>query len=52
MREFGALPFSNSENVPKDLPMDSLEDNFEKAFSFLKNLLNPGCWSASEFSQE
>lgn len=38
--------------VAKDVPVDSLEDDFEKEFSFLNSLLSPGCWSASEFSQE
>ncbi|XP_057602559.1 islet cell autoantigen 1-like protein isoform X2 [Hippopotamus amphibius kiboko] len=41
-----------SEPVAKDLPVDSLEDDFEKEFSFLNSLLSPSCWSASEFSQE
>ncbi|KAI4544360.1 hypothetical protein MJG53_020428 [Ovis ammon polii x Ovis aries] len=38
--------------VAKDLPVDSLEDDFEKEFSFLNSLLSPGCWSAGESSQE
>lgn len=38
--------------VAKDLPVDSLEDDFEKEFSFLNNLLSPGSSSASEFTQE
>ncbi|XP_059963045.1 islet cell autoantigen 1-like protein isoform X2 [Mesoplodon densirostris] len=41
-----------SEPVAKDVPVDSLEDDFEKEFSFLNSLLSPGCGSASEFSQE
>ncbi|XP_040331829.1 islet cell autoantigen 1-like protein isoform X5 [Herpailurus yagouaroundi] len=52
IREFGAPQFSNSENVAKDLPVDSLEDDFEKEFSFLNNLLSPGSSSTSEFTQE
>ncbi|XP_077010857.1 islet cell autoantigen 1-like protein isoform X2 [Tamandua tetradactyla] len=53
MREFGALQFSNSENVAKDLLVDSLEgEDFEKEFSFLNNLLSPGSSSTSEFTQE
>ncbi|XP_014445053.1 islet cell autoantigen 1-like protein [Tupaia chinensis] len=52
-REFGASQISNSENVTKDLPVDSLEgEDFEKEFSFLNNLLSPGSSSASEFTQE
>uniref|UniRef100_A0A452EF63 Islet cell autoantigen 1 like n=1 Tax=Capra hircus TaxID=9925 RepID=A0A452EF63_CAPHI len=44
---------SLSENlIAKDLPVDSLEDDFEKEFSFLNSLLSPGCWSAGESSQE
>lgn len=44
---------SNSENVTKDLPVDSLEDNFEKEFSFLKNPLKSWLLKCySEFSQE
>ncbi|XP_026347938.2 islet cell autoantigen 1-like protein isoform X3 [Ursus arctos] len=50
--EFGAPQFSNSENVAKDLPVDSLEDDFEKEFSFLNNLLSPGSSSTGEFTQE
>ncbi|VFV21162.1 islet cell autoantigen-like [Lynx pardinus] len=38
--------------VAKDLPVDSLEDDFEKEFSFLNNLLSPGSSSTSEFTQE
>lgn len=41
-----------SESVTKDLPVDSLEDDFEKEFSFLNNLLNPISSSTSEFTQE
>nr|XP_055235391.1 islet cell autoantigen 1-like protein isoform X2 [Gorilla gorilla gorilla] len=53
MREFGAPQFSNSENVAKDLPVDSLEgEDFEKEFSFLNNLLSSGSSSTSEFTQE
>ncbi|XP_064443014.1 islet cell autoantigen 1-like protein isoform X2 [Mirounga angustirostris] len=52
MREFGAPQFSNSENVAKDLPIDSLEDDFEKEFSFLNNLLSPGSSGTGEFTQE
>nr|XP_055201135.1 islet cell autoantigen 1-like protein isoform X1 [Nyctereutes procyonoides] len=52
IREFGAPQFSNSENVAKDLPIDSLEDDFEKEFSFLNNLLSPGSSSTGEFTQE
>ncbi|XP_016064299.1 PREDICTED: islet cell autoantigen 1-like protein [Miniopterus natalensis] len=43
---------SGSESVAKDLPVDSLEDDFEKEFSFLNNLLSPGSSSTSEFTQE
>ncbi|ELK04851.1 Islet cell autoantigen 1-like protein [Pteropus alecto] len=51
IKEFGAPQFSNSEkNVAKDLPVDSLEDDFEKEFSFLNNLLSST--STSEFTQE
>ncbi|XP_034510870.1 islet cell autoantigen 1-like protein isoform X4 [Ailuropoda melanoleuca] len=52
VREFGAPQFSNSENVAKDLPVDPLEDDFEKEFSFLNNLLSPGSSSTGEFTQE
>uniref|UniRef100_A0A8D1N607 Islet cell autoantigen 1 like n=1 Tax=Sus scrofa TaxID=9823 RepID=A0A8D1N607_PIG len=52
IREFGAAQLSNSENVAKDLPVDSLEDDFEKEFSFLNSLLSPGFSSASELPQE
>ncbi|XP_027420462.1 islet cell autoantigen 1-like protein isoform X3 [Bos indicus x Bos taurus] len=52
IKEFVAPQFSDSENVVKDLPVDSLEDDFEKEFSFLNSLLSPGCWSAGESSQE
>uniref|UniRef100_A0AC11D3I7 Islet cell autoantigen 1 like n=1 Tax=Ovis aries TaxID=9940 RepID=A0AC11D3I7_SHEEP len=52
IKEFVAPQFSDSENVAKDLPVDSLEDDFEKEFSFLNSLLSPGCWSAGESSQE
>uniref|UniRef100_A0A8C0JMC1 Islet cell autoantigen 1 like n=1 Tax=Canis lupus dingo TaxID=286419 RepID=A0A8C0JMC1_CANLU len=38
--------------VAKDLPIDSLEDDFEKEFSFLNNLLSPGSSSTGEFTQE
>lgn len=38
--------------VAKDLPGDSLEDDFEKEFSFLNNLLSPASSSSSEFTQE
>ncbi|XP_047729576.1 islet cell autoantigen 1-like protein isoform X3 [Prionailurus viverrinus] len=41
-----------SKPVAKDLPVDSLEDDFEKEFSFLNNLLSPGSSSTSEFTQE
>uniref|UniRef100_A0A8D0MGS2 Islet cell autoantigen 1 like n=1 Tax=Sus scrofa TaxID=9823 RepID=A0A8D0MGS2_PIG len=41
-----------SESVAKDLPVDSLEDDFEKEFSFLNSLLSPGFSSASELPQE
>nr|XP_020746587.1 islet cell autoantigen 1-like protein isoform X1 [Odocoileus virginianus texanus] len=51
IEEFVAPQFSDSENVAKDLPVDSLEDDFEKEFSFLNSLLSPGCWSAGEASQ-
>ncbi|XP_027967976.1 islet cell autoantigen 1-like protein [Eumetopias jubatus] len=51
IREFGAPQFSNSENVAKDLPIDSLEDDFEREFSFLNNLLSPGSSSTGEFTQ-
>ncbi|XP_045415659.1 islet cell autoantigen 1-like protein isoform X2 [Lemur catta] len=53
MREFRAPQFSNSENVAKDLPVDSLEgEDFEKEFSFLNSLLSPGSSSTGEFTQE
>ncbi|XP_004674435.1 PREDICTED: islet cell autoantigen 1-like protein [Condylura cristata] len=51
MREIEALQFSNSENVTKDLPVDSLED-FEKEFLFLNNLLSPASSNTNEFTQE
>lgn len=38
--------------VTKDLPVDSLEDDFEKEFSFLNNLLSLGSTCTSEFTQE
>nr|XP_020015450.1 islet cell autoantigen 1-like protein [Castor canadensis] len=38
--------------VAKDLPVDSLEEDFEKEFSFLNSLLSPSCSSTSEFTQE
>nr|KAF6495247.1 islet cell autoantigen 1 like [Rousettus aegyptiacus] len=41
-----------SESVTKDLPVDSLEDDFEKEFSFLNNLLSLGSTCTSEFTQE
>ncbi|KAF6361567.1 islet cell autoantigen 1 like [Rhinolophus ferrumequinum] len=41
-----------SESVTRDLPVDSLEDDFEKEFSFLNNLLSPVSSSTSEFTQE
>ncbi|CAK6448169.1 unnamed protein product [Pipistrellus nathusii] len=41
-----------SESVAKDLPGDTLEDDFEKEFSFLNNLLSPASLSSSEFTQE
>ncbi|XP_031307835.2 islet cell autoantigen 1-like protein isoform X2 [Camelus dromedarius] len=41
-----------SEPVAEDLPVDSLEDDFEKEFSFLNSLLSPGSSRAMEFSQE
>ncbi|XP_054335133.1 islet cell autoantigen 1-like protein isoform X3 [Pongo pygmaeus] len=42
-----------SEQVAKDLPVDSLEgEDFEKEFSFLNNLLSSGSSSTSEFTQE
>ncbi|XP_023588773.1 islet cell autoantigen 1-like protein isoform X2 [Trichechus manatus latirostris] len=53
MRDSGTPLFSNSENVAKDLLVDSLEgEDFEKEFSFLNNLLSPGSSSTSEFTQE
>ncbi|KAK2495012.1 hypothetical protein MC885_008625 [Smutsia gigantea] len=51
-REFGAHQFSDSENVGKDFLVYSLEDDFEREFSFLNNLLSPGSSSTSEFVQE
>ncbi|XP_036784002.2 islet cell autoantigen 1-like protein isoform X7 [Manis pentadactyla] len=52
-REFEAHQFSNSENgVAKDFLVHSLEDDFEREFSFLNNLLSPGSSSTSEFAQE
>ncbi|KAK1336561.1 hypothetical protein QTO34_002593, partial [Cnephaeus nilssonii] len=41
-----------SESVAKDVPGDPLEDDFEKEFSFLNNLLSPASSSSSEFTQE
>ncbi|XP_015416581.1 PREDICTED: islet cell autoantigen 1-like protein [Myotis davidii] len=41
-----------SESVAKDLPGDSLGDDFEKEFSFLNSLLSPASSSSSEFTQE
>ncbi|XP_030885322.1 islet cell autoantigen 1-like protein [Leptonychotes weddellii] len=41
-----------NEPVAKDLPIDSLEDDFEKEFSFLNNLLSPGSSGTGEFTQE
>lgn len=38
--------------VAKDVPVDSLEDDFEKEFSFLNNLLSPALSSTSEFTGE
>lgn len=38
--------------VAKDLPVDSLEDGFEKELSFLNNLLSPGFSSTSELTGE
>lgn len=38
--------------VAKDVPGDPLEDDFEKEFSFLNNLLSPASSSSSEFTQE
>ncbi|KAM5265997.1 islet cell autoantigen 1-like protein isoform 2-T8 [Hipposideros larvatus] len=53
IRKCGVPQFSNSEkNVTKDLPVDSLEDDFEKEFSFLNNLLSPVSSSTNEFTQE
>ncbi|XP_022353260.1 islet cell autoantigen 1-like protein isoform X1 [Lutra lutra] len=52
IREFEAPQFSHSENVVKDFPIDSLEDDFEKEFSFLNNLLSPGSSSTGEFTPE
>ncbi|KAM8789708.1 islet cell autoantigen 1-like protein isoform 3-T3 [Rhynchonycteris naso] len=41
-----------SESVAEDMPVDSLEDDFEKEFSFLNNLLSPDSSSTSEFTRE
>ncbi|XP_037021916.2 islet cell autoantigen 1-like protein isoform X1 [Artibeus jamaicensis] len=41
-----------SESAAKDVPVDSLEDDFEKEFSFLNNLLSPAFSNTSEFSGE
>ncbi|XP_045874154.1 islet cell autoantigen 1-like protein [Meles meles] len=41
-----------NEPVVKDFPIDSLEDDFEKEFSFLNNLLSPGSSSTGEFTPE
>ncbi|XP_066135736.1 islet cell autoantigen 1-like protein isoform X1 [Saccopteryx bilineata] len=41
-----------SEPVTEDLPVDSLEDDFEKEFSFLNSLLSPGSSNTSEFTGE
>ncbi|KAG8521024.1 Islet cell autoantigen 1-like protein [Galemys pyrenaicus] len=41
-----------SEPVAKDLSVDSLEEDFEKEFSFLNNLLSPGSSNTNEFTQE
>lgn len=38
--------------VAKDFLVHSLEDDFEREFSFLNNLLSPGSSSTSEFAQE
>ncbi|XP_028621549.1 islet cell autoantigen 1-like protein isoform X2 [Grammomys surdaster] len=38
--------------VARALPRDSLEDDFEKEFSFLNSLLSPTSSSAGEFTQE
>ncbi|XP_055967701.1 islet cell autoantigen 1-like protein isoform X1 [Sorex fumeus] len=51
-RGFGAPQFSNSENAAKDLHIDSLEEDFEKEFSFLNTLISPGSSSNSELTQE
>ena len=47
-----AILFYVHSTVAKDLPVDSLEDDFEKEFSFLNSLLSPGFSSASELPQE
>nr|XP_012594407.1 islet cell autoantigen 1-like protein isoform X5 [Microcebus murinus] len=53
MTEFRAPQVANSENVAKDLPVDSLEgEDFEKEFSFLNSLLSPGSSGTGEFTQE
>ncbi|XP_008515606.2 islet cell autoantigen 1-like protein isoform X2 [Equus przewalskii] len=52
MREFEAPQISNSENVAKDLPVESLEDDFEKEFSFLNSLPGAGSSSACGSPQE
>ncbi|XP_049629218.1 islet cell autoantigen 1-like protein [Suncus etruscus] len=52
MRVSGAPQFSNIENAVKDLRIDSLEEDFEKEFSFLNSLLSPGSSSNSECTQE
>ncbi|XP_073927543.1 islet cell autoantigen 1-like protein isoform X2 [Castor canadensis] len=44
--------FGRESAVAKDLPVDSLEEDFEKEFSFLNSLLSPSCSSTSEFTQE
>ncbi|XP_005397109.1 PREDICTED: islet cell autoantigen 1-like protein isoform X2 [Chinchilla lanigera] len=40
------------EPVVKELSVDSLEEEFEKEFSFLNSLLSPGSSSTSEVAQE
>ncbi|XP_037379765.1 islet cell autoantigen 1-like protein [Talpa occidentalis] len=52
IRDTEAPQFSNSENVAKHLPVDSLEEDFEREFSFLNNLLSPGSSNTNEFTQE
>ncbi|XP_005397110.1 PREDICTED: islet cell autoantigen 1-like protein isoform X3 [Chinchilla lanigera] len=46
------LNFKGEPAVVKELSVDSLEEEFEKEFSFLNSLLSPGSSSTSEVAQE